>query len=211
VVVVDPATDLSMIGSEAEVRSTLTRIIDFCKSRGKTTVITALHHDLHSDAGSSVGISSLIDTWIELRDVEQIGERNRAIYVRKARGIAHSNQVREFLITSKGLRLVDVCIGPEGVLTGSARVSYEARLHSEHVVASRRAETMKKELLYREEIVASRIAALKAEFESERSRIETDFAFLAWEEETIRGNRDAIARTRTLSGGSARPKSKETE
>ncbi|MBN8729812.1 MAG: circadian clock protein KaiC [Acidobacteria bacterium] len=211
VVVMDPATDLSVIGTEIEVRSTLTRIIDFCKSRGLTAVITALHHDVRSEAASSVGISSLIDTWIEVRDVEQIGERNRAIYVRKARGIAHSNQVREFLITSKGLRLVDVCIGPEGLLTGSARASYEEHLAGEQAVMRRRTETMSKELLLREEILSSRIAALKSEFESERSRMETEFAFLAWQEETNRSSRDAVAQTRTRAGGHILDASKEME
>ncbi|MFN7934871.1 MAG: circadian clock protein KaiC [Bryobacteraceae bacterium] len=211
VVVLDPATDLSVIGTEAEVRSTLTRIIDFCKSCAHTTLLTALHHDGRSDTSGSGAISSLIDTWIELREVEQVGERNRAIYVRKARGMAHSNQVREFLITSKGIQLVDVCIGPEGVLTGSARVSYEGRLSSEREVALRRAESMKKELLCREEILSSRIAALKAEFESERSRLETEFALLAWQEETYRGDRDASARTRTRGSGSGTTVSREVK
>lgn len=201
VVVLDPATDLAVIGTESEVRSTLTRIIDFCKSSGHTTLLTALHHDTRTDGGSSAGISSLIDTWIELRDVEQVGERNRAVYVRKSRGMAHSNQVREFLITSEGIRLVDVCIGPDGVLTGSARASYEGRLRSEQGVAKRRLESLNKELLSREEILSSRIAAMKAEYECERSRMETEFALLAWKEEAFRGDRDAVARSRSGNDG----------
>ena len=76
---------------------------------------------------TEVGISSLIDTWILVRDIELNGERNRGIYVLKSRGMAHSNQVREFVMSQKGIRLLPVYIGVGTVLTGSARLNQEAR------------------------------------------------------------------------------------
>ncbi|MDE2511105.1 MAG: circadian clock protein KaiC, partial [Elusimicrobia bacterium] len=125
-VVVDPITNFMGVGSAGEVQAMLSRLVDFMKTRQITALFTSLTHREALEV-SSVGVSSVMDTWIQLRDIELSGERNRLIYVLKARGMKHSNQVREFLITSRGIRLVDVYLGNDQVLTGSARASQGER------------------------------------------------------------------------------------
>ena len=125
VAVLDSVGSLSHVGPGAEVTSTIARELDMLKSRGITGVITSLIHEGQGDASAS-SISSLIDTWLVLRNVESDGERNRVLFVIKSRGTAHSNQVREFRLTDHGLELLDVVVGPQGVLTGSGRARYLA-------------------------------------------------------------------------------------
>jgi circadian clock protein KaiC len=122
-VIIDPITDLVTVGQLGEVNSMLLRLVDFMQAEGITLMLTALNTGISEHIDENV--SSLVDTWILVRDVETDGERNRAVYIMKSRGMSHSNQVREFLITSKGLQLVDVYRGPEGVLIGSAREAKE--------------------------------------------------------------------------------------
>ena len=105
----------------------LLRLIDFLKSRQITALFVNLTAGGDAWERTDVGISSLIDTWILLRDIELAGERNRGLYVLKSRGMKHSNQIREYLITSEGIELQDVYVGPEGVLTGSMRAAQEDR------------------------------------------------------------------------------------
>jgi len=121
-VILDPITGLTSNGPENEVRMIVTMLIDSLKSRGVTAFLTGLTSKGQLSAPESqVGISSLIDTWILLQEVESIGERNRALYILKSRGMPHSNQIREFLISNEGIDLVDVYVGANGILTGSAR------------------------------------------------------------------------------------------
>ncbi|MBE3115918.1 circadian clock protein KaiC, partial [Candidatus Bathyarchaeota archaeon] len=123
-VVVDPITNLINAGEEADVKSMLTRLIDLLKTKQITAMFTNLTRRTDLER-TEAEVSSIMDTWILLRDIEIGGERNRGIYVLKSRGMAHSNQIREFLLTSKGVDIVDVYTGPAGVLTGSARLSQE--------------------------------------------------------------------------------------
>src|SRR6185503_5371303 len=109
----------------------LMRLIDFLKGSGITSLFTSLTGGDSALETTEVGISSLADTWLFVRDVEDNGERNRLLYVLKSRGMAHSNQLREFLITSQGIKLVDVYLGEHGALTGSARLAQEARERAE--------------------------------------------------------------------------------
>ncbi len=125
-VVLDPITNFISIGAYGEVKSMLIRLVDSLKTNQITTIFTSLTHPGVSIEQTDAGISSLIDTWFLLRDVEVDGERNRVLYLLKSRGMAHSNQVREFLLTNEGIKLVDVNRGPDGVLTGSARIALEA-------------------------------------------------------------------------------------
>jgi circadian clock protein KaiC len=118
-VILDPISNLTNIGTYHEVNSMLVRLTDFLQSEGITIMLTAL--TTGSTERLDEGVSSIVDTWLLVRDIELNGERNRGMYVMKSRGMRHSNQVREFLITSKGLKLVDIYLGPEGVLVGSAR------------------------------------------------------------------------------------------
>ena len=120
VAVLDSVGSLSHVGAGAEVTSTIARELDLLKTRGITAVLTSLIHEGQAES-SSAAVSSLIDTWVLLRNVESDGERNRLLFVIKSRGTAHSNQVREFRMTDTGIKLLDVVVGPHGILTGSAR------------------------------------------------------------------------------------------
>jgi len=124
-VVVDPIS--AFHGPQSEVHATLLRLVDLLKQRNITTVFTSLSDAKTTRAGLDRAISSLMDTWISLSSVEADGEYNRLLYVLKARGMGHSNQVREYHIDHSGIRLVTPYIGPNGVLTGSARLNEEAR------------------------------------------------------------------------------------
>ena len=127
VVVFDPVTNLTAVGTEAEVSSTLTRLLDFLKTQQITSLFTSLTSGGAAADQSEVGVSSLMDTWLLLRNLESGGERNRGLYVLKSRGMSHSNQVREFIITSRGIDLVEPYLGADEVLIGSARLAQEAR------------------------------------------------------------------------------------
>ncbi|MCJ2013665.1 circadian clock protein KaiC [Methylobacterium sp. J-076] len=137
VVVIDPLTALR--GPLNELEATLLRMIDLLKSRGITAVITNLRQDGVREQGDDLGVSSLMDAWIKLLNVEANGERSRTLYVIKARGMKHSHQVREFLMSEDGITLVDAYIGPAGVLTGTARLVQEAQ--EEAAALRRRHET----------------------------------------------------------------------
>jgi circadian clock protein KaiC len=126
-VVLDPITNLTHGSGDKEVYSMMLRLMDFLKNSGITTIFVSLTAGGSKLESSTVGVSSLADTWILLRDIESDGERNRCIYVLKSRGMAHSNQLREFVITSKGIKLVPPYIGPGGVLTGTSRINQEAK------------------------------------------------------------------------------------
>jgi circadian clock protein KaiC len=126
VVIIDPVTNLIDAGEQRDVTALLVRLMDYLKSRQITALLTSLTHNISAMERSEVLISSLADTWLLLRTIEIGGERNRGLYVLKSRGMAHSNQIREFLMTKHGVELVDVYIGPSGVLTGSARLAQEA-------------------------------------------------------------------------------------
>jgi circadian clock protein KaiC len=118
-VVLDPITNLVSVGPVVEVNSMLLRLIDYLQNEGITVMLTALMKIM--DERMDEGVSSLVDTWIALKDAETNGERNRLLYIMKSRGMRNSHQVREFLITDKGLKLVEIYLGPAGVLLGSAR------------------------------------------------------------------------------------------
>jgi circadian clock protein KaiC len=119
VVVLDPITDFTALGTSLDVKSMLMRIVDYLKNRQVTAVFTSLMHD--RAAADDPTISSLIDNWVQLRNLELDAQRNRGIYVQKARGMSHSNQVREFELTDRGIKMLDVIPSPEGALTGRAR------------------------------------------------------------------------------------------
>ena len=127
VVIIDPITNFASVGTRLEVKSMVTRLIDLFKTRQITAMFTSLTTGDSSPELSEVGVSSQMDAWLLLRNLESDGERNRGLYVLKARGIAHSNQIREFMLADHGAQLVDVYVGASGVLTGSARVAQEGR------------------------------------------------------------------------------------
>jgi circadian clock protein KaiC len=172
VVVVDPVTNLLTASTLNEVRSMLTRLVDFLKTQGITAIFTSLTAAGGSLEASEANVSSLMDTWLLLKSIEVGGERNRALYVLKSRGMEHSNQIREFVLTDDGLRLLDVYLGAEGVLTGSARVSQEMREKAVVTFRRQELETRRRELERKRRIFEARMVMLRAEFEAEEEIIQ---------------------------------------
>lgn len=165
-VILDPVTNLINGSSEREVYSMLMRLLDFLKGAGITAIFVSLTGGGDDLEKTMVGISSLTDTWILLRDLESNGERNRIVYVLKSRGMAHSNQLREFVMTSRGIKLIPAYVGPGGVLTGSSRLSQEAREKSEALL--RQQENLRKQMeISRKRLsLQAQIASLQSEFDA---------------------------------------------
>jgi circadian clock protein KaiC len=172
VVVVDPISNLISNGSTAEVKGMLTRLIDFLKRDEITALFTSLTFGDSAIEATEIGISSLMDSWILLRSIEHNGERNRAIYILKARATSHSNQVREFVLSEKGIQLVDVYTGGGHVLTGTARVAQEAREKADRVLRQQELERRKRDLDRQRESVEAQIKALQAGIEARVDELE---------------------------------------
>jgi circadian clock protein KaiC len=170
VVIIDPISGLDTCGSSLEVKAALMRLVDFLKQKGTTALLTDLKMGGMIER-TDAAISSLVDTWLVLRDLESNGERNRGLHVLKSRGMAHSNQVREFVLSATGIQLTDVYIGPSGMLTGSARVAQEARERAEHVSLGEEAERQQLALECKRAALEGQIATLRAEFSAEEATI----------------------------------------
>ncbi|MDP3452006.1 MAG: circadian clock protein KaiC [Bacteroidales bacterium] len=169
IVILDPINTFVISDKEVEIKAMLMRIVDFLKASQITALFTSLTSSESSLESSEAGISSLIDTWILLRDIELSGERNRGMYVLKSRGMANSNQIREFLLTDHGVELREAYIGLEGVLTGSARIAQEAKESAELLIRKRDIERKKREIEQKRNALEAQISALHFEFESEES------------------------------------------
>jgi circadian clock protein KaiC len=167
VVILDPINTFVIGDKENEVKTMLMRIVDFLKLNQITALFTSLTSSESALESSDAGISSLIDTWLLLRDIELNGERNRGMYVLKSRGMANSNQIREFILTDHGVELREAYIGASGVLTGSARVAQEALENAEVLTRKQDIERRKRGLERKRNVLETRIASLNAEFESE--------------------------------------------
>ncbi len=133
-VVMDPITNLITVGTVNEVQSVLTRLLDFLQAHGITALFTGLNLTTTFGVQNDETISSLVDCWIQVRDIEMYGERNKGLYIMKSRGMSHSNQVREFIISDHGLYLEDIYMGTEGILTGSARHAHKIQMESDAVL-----------------------------------------------------------------------------
>lgn len=166
VVVVDPITSLMDSGTDSETKGMIIRLIDNLKAGLITSLFTSLTQGGHVLQQSEASMSSLMDAWLLLQDFEGNGERNRVLYVLKARGMAHSNQIREFLISHKGIDLVDAYIGPSGVLTGSARAAQTAREKAEALVGQQEAGRRKRELESKRAALERQISGLRSEHEA---------------------------------------------
>jgi circadian clock protein KaiC len=167
VVVFDPIGALIQAGNRRDAHAMVVRLIDFLKIRKITAMLLNLTTSGDALEHTVVDISSIVDTWILLRDIELAGERNRAMYVLKSRGMRHSNQLREFVLTDKGINLLDVYVGSEGVLTGSSRVSLEAREKAAALAGEKEAERKERDRGRKREAFEARIVALRKEFEIE--------------------------------------------
>jgi circadian clock protein KaiC len=166
VVIMDPITSLMDAGTASEGKGMVTRLIDYLKGGQVTSLFTSLTQGSHVLQQSEAAMSSLMDSWLLLQDLEGNGERNRVLYVLKARGMAHSNQIREFLISNRGIDLVDAYIGPSGVLTGSARAAQTAREKAEALATRQEAARRKRELERKRTALERQINGLRSEHEA---------------------------------------------
>ena len=172
-VVIDPITNLVSVGSgEKEVESMLMRLLDFLKGRMITCVFVSLTGGGAALEKTEVGVSSLTDTWILLRDIELNGERNRCLYILKSRGMAHSNQLREFTMSNQGLKLIPAYVGLGGVLTGSSRVAQEAKERAAALAEEQENQRRQREMKLKRLNLEAQIATLQAELASAEKRIE---------------------------------------
>lgn len=196
IVVVDPITNFLAVADEADTKSMLTRLIDFLKTRQITAMFTSLTGSTMDVEDSEVGVSSLMDTWLLVKNVESNGERNRGLYILKARGIAHSNQVREFLLTDRGIELIDAYVGSEGVLMGSARVAQAARENAAVVAREHARESKQRELQRKQELYEAQLVALRSQYETERDAILRELEEEQKRESTAATHRIEMARLR---------------
>jgi circadian clock protein KaiC len=172
VVIIDPISNLTYSGNDIQVKSFLMRLIDFLKTQQITTLMTCLNAGGNPVEQTDVGVSSLMDTWLLLRDIESNGERNRLLYLLKSRGMEHSNQVREFRLTSSGVELVDVYLGQAGVLTGTARAVQEAQEKAAALARRQEIQQKQRDLERKRQAMEAEITALQAQFEAQKEGIE---------------------------------------
>jgi circadian clock protein KaiC len=208
VVVVDPISNLTLDRGAAEVKPTLMRLIDFLKQQQITSVFTTLTTGGGATPeDSEVGVSSLMDTWLLLRNVEFNGERNRMIYVLKSRGMPHSNQVREFLLSDDGIDLVDVYLGADRVLTGSARLALETQERAHDELRAQDHDRKLRQVAAKRKSLEAQIAALRAQSEAEEADVNFAIAQETLQRRTIQQNLGAMARLRGgVKGGNSQNK-----
>ncbi len=164
VVILDPLNSFVVGDNQIEVKSMLMRLVDFLKKKQITGLFTNLAQSGSPVELTDVAISSVIDTWLLLRDIDSGGERNRCLSILKSRGMEHSNQIREFMLTDHGVELRDVYVGPEGVLTGSARLTKEAENRATFLIRNQEVELRRIELERKRTTLEAQIAMLRAEF-----------------------------------------------
>jgi circadian clock protein KaiC len=215
VVVMDPITSLMDAGTASECRAMVTRLVDYLKAGQVTTLFTSLTQGGHALQQSEASMSSLMDSWLLLQDFEGNGERNRVLYVLKARGMAHSNQIREFLISNRGVDLVDAYIGPSGVLTGAARVAQTAREKAEALASQQEAARRQRELKRKRVALEQQITGLRSEHEASAEELRqideqvgTQTRLLTTERTELGRLRQADVSVATGRGGNSKPKSK---
>jgi circadian clock protein KaiC len=179
-----------------EVKSMLIRLIDFLQDEQITVMFTALTLITGVNEQADEGISSLVDTWLLVRDIESNGERNRGLYVIKARGMKHSNQVREFVITDDGLDLIDVYLGPDGVLTGSAREARKIEEETGIVLRDYALNVKDREIDRQRKTLEAKILNLKNEFESTEQQLNRIYDEEMLRKQVLNKTRDEMTRIR---------------
>jgi circadian clock protein KaiC len=170
-VVVDPMSALLHAGATGDVHSMVLRLVDFLKDRGVTALFTNLGVLAGENATTEIQISSLMDVWLLLYNRESNGEHNRQLYLLKSRGMAHSNQVREFVMSAEGIKLRPAYVGPEGVFTGSARIAQEAKDEAAALVREQELGRRNRELERRRREIAAQIENLQGQLASEEAEV----------------------------------------
>ena len=197
VVVVDPITAILKSGPRYEAGSMLLRMIDHLKANGITALLTTLTNASSTLEETSVDISSLSDCWLLLRDIEIGGERNRGLYVLKARGIPHSNQIREFFITKKGVHLRQIYLGEAGLVTGSSRVSKEAEEASKALVRQQEVERRILTIQRKRKMLEAQMAMLELEVETQAVEEEQLISHAGVVSKKLEADLGATARSRS--------------
>jgi len=205
VVVVDPITNFLAVADTPQTKAMLTRLMDFLKMKQITALFSSLTGATSEIEDSEVGVSSLMDAWLLVKNIESNGERNRGLYILKARGIAHSNQVREFLLTSRGIELIDAYVGIDGVLMGSARSSQVARETAAQVERRIATEQKQRELRRKQELYEAQLIALKGQYESERDALLRELDEATEREKVMADQRLEIARLRKADPDGVQP------
>ena len=204
VVVLDPLSNLISNGSQTDVQSMLTRLIDYLKGHQITALFTSLTSNSANLEQTDARVSSLIDTWLLLSDLVADGERNRGLYLLKSRGMPHSNQIREFRLTEHGVELLDAYLGPPGVLTGSARAAREAEERATKLEHQQSIATRRRQLERKREALEAQIASLRATFEAE---LQEELQLIDEAQDrakTLSDDRQAIARLRHVGPNDAK-------
>jgi circadian clock protein KaiC len=210
VVIIDPVTNMMTAGLARDARSVLLRLIDYLKGLQVTVFMNSLTHDGNAIEQSEVEISSLIDTWLFVRDIELGGERNRGMYILKSRGMAHSNQIREFVLGRQGIELVDVYLGPAGVLTGSARIAQAAKERALETAGRRDLKRQQAEMLSKRKAFEAQIAALQAQILAQDQATEHLIAETQANESRGQLERRAMAVSRKADSAGGRSNGKES-
>jgi circadian clock protein KaiC len=207
-VVVDPMSALMSAGITGDVHSMVLRLVDFLKERGVTALFTNLGTGHAETVTTEMHISSLMDTWLLLYNREANGEHNRQLYLLKSRGMAHSNQVREFLMSSAGIRLREVYVGPEGVLTGSARLVQEAKDQAAVLLREQDVERRSRELEQRRRDIAAQLEALQAQLAGETAEQALLKREVVAQKDRLAADRVAMERSRHAGPAPAKPANK---
>jgi circadian clock protein KaiC len=203
VVVIDPITNFAYAGSFLEVKSMVTRLIDTFKARQITAMFNSLTLGDSSPELTEAGVSSLMDAWLLLRNLECNGERNRGLCVLKSRGMAHSNQIREMVLTSHGVQLLDIYVGSAGLVTGSARIVQEARERAEGLKRIQMRQGKKLEIEQKRQQLESQIAKMRSDFELDEENSSRYAQETELQEEQIAINRVEMGSARDADVASA--------
>jgi circadian clock protein KaiC len=194
ILVVDPIS--AFRGPSTEIHATLVRLADICKTRGITALFTSLSAAGDQMTESERSVSSLMDSWISLEDLEANGERNRVLYLLKSRGMNHSKQLREYRLTNNGIHLIDAYVGADGVLTGSARLAQEARERDAALSRKQITERRRRELARKRSATERQIAELRAAIEAEEAEVATLIEQENARETVLGSDRETMAKTR---------------
>jgi circadian clock protein KaiC len=195
-VVIDPITNLITGSQQKEVYSMLVRLMDHLKGLNITSLFTNLNVNNDQLEQTDIGISSLTDTWILCRDLELNGERNRCVYILKSRGMSHSNQIREFVMSSDGIRLVPPYVGSGLVLTGSSRAAQEAKEKAEELLRLRSIDQKREALERKRSALDAQIKMLNMKFAAEEVELESSINQEMLSEKQLELERDVMNRLR---------------
>ncbi|MDB5203709.1 MAG: kaiC [Ferruginibacter sp.] len=209
-IILDPITNLVSVGTVSELKSMLVRLIDFLQREQITVLFTALTLNTNVNEQTDEGVSSLVDAWLTVRDIEFNGERNRGLYIMKSRGMKHSNQVREFVISDHGLELVEVFLGPDGVLTGSAREAHQLLEATDDALKTFALGRKDREIARKSLMLEAQIGNLRSEFDSVKEELNKLYMEEELKKEVRKNNLEKITTLRrggkTNSGSSTTKK-----